>query len=139
MMKPMLGLSLQVSMPACVHVLGVWADAGAERISANASIASKDRTQGAIDFSSLFLFSEIGRKGRLFSIAGGIRVVAASGGRVAIRTIVGGRPYSRGSNRGGAGIVRTTISGAPCYARKGHWRERPADDVDEYCCASVGA
>src|SRR5215470_20153477 len=35
MMKPMLGLSLHVSMPACVHVLGTCADTGATKINAS--------------------------------------------------------------------------------------------------------
>jgi hypothetical protein len=35
MMKPMLGLSLHVSMPACVHVLGTCADTGVTKISAS--------------------------------------------------------------------------------------------------------
>src|SRR5262245_9059461 len=43
MMKPMLGLSLHVSMPACVHVLGVCADAGAAKISGT-SKATANRT-----------------------------------------------------------------------------------------------
>jgi len=34
MMKPMLGLSLHVSMPTYIQVLGVCADAGAAKISA---------------------------------------------------------------------------------------------------------
>jgi hypothetical protein len=40
MMKPMLGLSLHVSMPTCVQVLGVCADAGAAKISAASTVAA---------------------------------------------------------------------------------------------------
>src|SRR5262245_55480320 len=43
MMKPMLGLSLQVSMPTCVHVLGACADAGAAKTSASNKVEANER------------------------------------------------------------------------------------------------
>src|SRR5262249_23235057 len=39
-MKPMLGLSLHVSMPACVQALGACADAGAAKISGTSKAAA---------------------------------------------------------------------------------------------------
>src|SRR6476661_7062615 len=53
MMKPMLGLSLHVSMPACVHVLGVCADTGAIK-----SSASNDATAIRVPYISIGLLGK---------------------------------------------------------------------------------
>jgi hypothetical protein len=43
MMKPMLGLSLHVSMPVCVHDGGVWATAGIANVATAASAAKTEK------------------------------------------------------------------------------------------------
>jgi hypothetical protein len=42
MMKPMLGLSLHVSMPVCVHEGGVCAAAGTDSIAIVVSVATSE-------------------------------------------------------------------------------------------------
>jgi hypothetical protein len=43
MMKPMLGLTTHLSMPACVHAGGDWASAGAPSTAISASAATVEQ------------------------------------------------------------------------------------------------
>src|SRR4029450_10925520 len=136
MMKPMLGLSLHVSMPTCVQVLGVCADAGAAKISAASTVAAIRMAFITIDL--LFCASARAICCSNPSVTGRIWVMAAGRRWIAVGTISVGA-VGRRSCSGGACIYCATICCAPRDARERKRRKGPPDNVDKHCGCAIGS
>src|SRR4029453_10765764 len=139
MMKPMLGLSLHVSMPTCVQVLGVCADAGAAKISAASTVVTI-----RMAFITIDLLVYFGASARAIccsnpSVTGRIWVVAARRRWITVGTIsIGAGAVGRRGCSGGACIYCATICCAPRDASERKRRKGPPDNVDKHCGCAIG-
>src|SRR4029453_10083983 len=138
MMKPMLGLSLHVSMPTCVQVLGVCADAGAAKISAASTVVTI-----RMAFITIDLLVYFGASARAIccsnpSVTGRIWVVAARRRWIAVGTISIGA-VGRRSCASPPSINCATICCAPRDASERKRRKGPPDNVDKHRGCAIGS
>src|SRR5690349_12451900 len=126
-MKPMLGLSLHVSMPTCVHGPGAWADAGTIDSTAKTSTASNER------LFCMMLLPATMRSIRPIRIGIGVRIRRRRIIWVVVRCSgVSGSCSSRSSSA----VPGGSTCGATRDARKRQRRQWHADNVNEDRCGA---